>query len=233
LITTNHIRCQDKKALLLIGENVPTKELMPIGEFALLPQCPVAEVKHGPRGAAWPGCLGAKPCRSSAPAPAARRLCEGFMHRSVPDRRFAAGIPRVRLLFATTLLLGMAVALPLPAASGQIRLELNRLEDQGSSCRAYLVIANPTEQSYSGFKLDLVVFDRSGTIIRRLALELAPLRAAKTTVKVFDIADTGCGTIGSMLVNDVLDCRDSGGNESDCVQRVSTSSKLAAVSLSK
>jgi hypothetical protein len=33
-------------------------------------------------------------------------------------------------------------------------------------------------------------------------------------------------------VNDVLDCRDANGNVPDCVQRVSTSSKLA-VSLSK
>jgi hypothetical protein len=124
-----------------------------------------------------------------------------------------------------------------PSASPQtapeaIQIELNRLEDQGNNCRAYLVIANPSSASYTGFKLDLVVFDRSGTIMRRLALDLAPLRAQKTTVKVFDIADTGCKAIGSMLLNEVLDCRDSSGDIPDCVQRVSTSSKLP-VTLSK
>jgi hypothetical protein len=124
-----------------------------------------------------------------------------------------------------------------PSASAQpapevIQIELNRLEDQGNSCRAYLVIANPSSVSYTGFKLDLVVFDRSGTIMRRLALDLAPLRVQKTSVKVFDIADTGCRAIGSMLLNEVLDCRDSSGDIPDCVQRVSTSSKLP-VSLSK
>jgi hypothetical protein len=113
-----------------------------------------------------------------------------------------------------------------------IGIELNRLEDQGSSCRAYLVIANAGEVAYSGFKLDLVIFDRSATIIRRLVVDLAPLRAAKTSVKVFDIAETGCGAIGSVLVNDVLDCRDASGNVADCIQRVSTSSKLT-VALSK
>jgi hypothetical protein len=113
-----------------------------------------------------------------------------------------------------------------------IQIELNRLEDQGNNCRAYLVIANLGAVSYNGFKLDLVVFDRSGTIMRRLALDLAPLRAQKTTVKVFDIADTGCKAIGSMLLNEVLDCRDSRGDIPDCVQRVSTSSKLP-VTLSK
>jgi hypothetical protein len=136
------------------------------------------------------------------------------------------------LLAATLLWAALALSAPPLAASEGIGIELNRLEDQGSGCRAYLVIANPGEAVFSGFKLDLVIFDRSGTIIRRLAVGLAPLRSAKTSVKVFDIVDTGCGAIGSVLLNDVLDCRDVNGNVPDCVQRVSTSSKLA-VSLSK
>jgi hypothetical protein len=137
-----------------------------------------------------------------------------------------------RALFAAALLGALALSNPPLAAPEGIGIELNRLEDQGSSCRAYLVIANPGELAFSGFKLDLVVFDRSGTIIRRLAVDLAPLRSGKTNVKVFDIVDTGCAAIGSVLVNDVLDCRDANGNIPDCVQRVSASSKLA-VSLSK
>ena len=144
----------------------------------------------------------------------------------IPHRRWA-----LRALFAASLLWAQALSSPPLAAEG-IGIELNRLEDQGSSCRAYLVIANPGEVAFPGFKLDLVIFDRSGTIIRRLAVDLAPLRSGKTNVKVFDIVDTGCGGIGSVLVNDVLDCRDANGNVPDCVQRVSTSSKLA-VSLSK
>ena len=135
-------------------------------------------------------------------------------------------------LFAATLLSAVALSTSPMAAPERIGIELNRLEDQGANCRAYLVIANAGENAYSGFKLDLVIFDRSGTIIRRLAIDLAPLRAGKTSVKVFDIVDTACGAIGSVLVNEVLDCRDASGNVADCVQRVATSSKLA-VSLSK
>jgi hypothetical protein len=81
------------------------------------------------------------------------------------------------------------------------------------------------------FTLDLVIFD-SGTIVRRLAIELAPIRPAKTSVKVFDIAQTTCGAIGSILVNDVTHCRDASGDVADCVDRISTSSKLP-VTLSK
>jgi hypothetical protein len=117
-----------------------------------------------------------------------------------------------------------------PAKS--IGLELNRLEEQGGSCRAYLVIANPGPAAFSGFTLDLVLFDRGGTIMRRLGVDVAPVRPQKTMVKVFDIAQTMCSAIGSILVNDVLHCRDAGGEVAGCVDRVTTSSKLP-VHLSK
>ena len=68
--------------------------------------------------------------------------------------------------------------------------------------------------------------------MRRLAVEAAPLRPAKTNVKVFDIAETACNAIGSILVNDVIHCRNPGGDVAGRVDRLSTSSKLA-VSLLK
>ena len=113
-----------------------------------------------------------------------------------------------------------------------IGLEINRLEEAGTGCRVYLVIANPGPAAFSGFTLDLVLFDRGGTIMRRLAVDIAPVRPEKTMVKVFDIAQTLCSAIGSILVNDVLHCRDASGEVAGCVDRVTTSSKLP-VHLSK
>jgi hypothetical protein len=125
---------------------------------------------------------------------------------------------------------------PMPGSAepqpSTIGVELNRLEDQSGHCRAYLVITNSGSDEFSGFTLDLVVFDRGGTIMRRLAIDVAPLRPAKTSVKVFDIAETACGAIGSILVNDVIHCRNPSGDVAGCVDRLSTSSKLA-VSLLK
>jgi len=117
-------------------------------------------------------------------------------------------------------------------APATIGVELNRLEDQAGSCRAYVVVRNPGTADFSGFALDLAVFDRGGTIMRRLAIDVAPVRPAKTSVKVFDIPETACSAIGSILVNDVIHCRDASGDVTGCVDRLSTSSKLA-VSLMK
>jgi hypothetical protein len=114
-----------------------------------------------------------------------------------------------------------------PAPIAPIAIELNRLDDHAKDCRASFVVANPGPDSFVGFKLDLVIFDRGGTIEKRLAADVAPLPAAKTAVKIFDIPDLSCTAIGSILVNDVLDCRTAGGPVADCVGRVAVSSKLA------
>jgi hypothetical protein len=131
-------------------------------------------------------------------------------------------------VFICSVLCG-ALAAPAPAA---VAIELNRFDDQNGSCRVSFVIANPGADSYSGFKLDLVVFDRGGMIARRLAADVAPLREQKTSVKVFDISGTPCAEIGSILVNDILDCRGTAGPVGDCVGRITVSSKLS-VSLLK
>jgi hypothetical protein len=134
---------------------------------------------------------------------------------------------RVAWLLAVCVIAILCGALPARAEPPKpISIELNKLEQQGGNCRAYLVIANPGEDAFSGFTLDLVVFDRGGTISRRLAVELAPLRPAKTMVKVFDIPQAPCNDIGSILVNDVIHCRNANGDIAGCVDRIATSSKL-------
>ena len=144
-------------------------------------------------------------------------------------RRSRQAAISLTLLLSGALLARAAEAAETPAAIG---VELNRLEDQGGSCRAYVVVRNPGTADFSGFALDLVVFDRGGTIMRRLAIDVAPVRPAKTSVKVFDIPETACSAIGSILVNDVIHCRDASGDVAGCVDRLSTSSKLT-VSLLK
>jgi hypothetical protein len=144
--------------------------------------------------------------------------------------------PRGPAALRFAVLLGGAVLSWLTAKAAEtptkIGVELNRLEDQSGNCRAYLVISNPGSADFSGFALDLVVFDRGGTIMRRLAVDVAPVRPAKTSVKVFDIPETTCEAIGSILVNDVIHCRNASGDVAECIDRLSTSSKLS-VSLMK
>ena len=113
-------------------------------------------------------------------------------------------------------------------AAQEIKLELNKLETQTNACRAYLVFDNSAGPAIEALQLDLILFDQDGVIARRLAVDTAPLRAAKTTVKLFDIPDLACGDIRRILINEVLECRDASGVQTDCIERLSLSSRAEA-----
>ena len=111
-----------------------------------------------------------------------------------------------------------------PAPKG-VSLELNTLEPRGQNCAVNMVFGTG-DDAYQSFKLDLVFFGTDGAIRKRLAVDAAPLRARKTSVKAFEVPGLACDAIGSVLVNDVLDCRTEAGAVADCVDRVETKSRL-------
>ena len=120
---------------------------------------------------------------------------------------------------------------PALAQGAGISVELNKLEPQGSGCRAYLVVNNEGSTDYETFRLDLVLFQKNGVIGRRFAMDLAPLKPQKRTVKLFDL-DNGCDDIGSFLINDVMECKGGAGPIEDCLARLSVKS-LTDVELTK
>ena len=117
-----------------------------------------------------------------------------------------------------------------PASS--LGLELNKLEQQGEDCVIWTVLENRMDIGFESLKLDLVFFASDGLIQRRLALDAAPLNAAKTMVKVFKIPALRCDVLGRILVNDVVACVGSNGPLDDCLERMRVSS-LAEVELIK
>lgn len=118
------------------------------------------------------------------------------------------------------------------AQDSDISVEINKLEAQDKGCRAYVVVGNGSATAYQSLKLDLVVFGTDGVIAKRIALDLAPLKAAKRSVKLFDLESIACDAVGSLLVNDVLDCRTDAGPATDCLARLKLSS-LAKAQITK
>ena len=117
-------------------------------------------------------------------------------------------------------------------ASDPVSIQLNKLESIDKGCRAYMVIDNPGDTAYSDYKIDLVLFQTDGVIGKRFSIDLAPLKAKKKSVKLFDIDGLQCDKIGSMLVNDVMECKSDTGSLSGCLQNLKTST-LTKVQLSK
>jgi hypothetical protein len=134
----------------------------------------------------------------------------------------------VQRILAGALLVLLCGGAAMAAEPAPIRLELNRLEPVEKGCRVYLVVGNEGTEALQSLKLDLVLFRSDGVIDRRLALETGPLRAAKTSVKLFDLTDLPCDGLGSILVNDVLSCGASGEAGSDCFPRLALATRTPA-----
>ncbi|MGE0715291.1 MAG: hypothetical protein AB7P02_07600 [Alphaproteobacteria bacterium] len=134
--------------------------------------------------------------------------------------------PGRHIVFSVTAAALLGAAAPVLAAEPPVVVELNRLEERGQDCRAYLVLENRGKVAFEAYKLDLVVFDKGGVISRRLALDVGPLRAEKRGVKVFDLTGLGCGDVSSVLVNDVIEC--GGAKDQDCVALLEVRSRAAA-----
>jgi len=111
-------------------------------------------------------------------------------------------------------------------ALGRLRIELNRLEQLDGSCRVYLVFENALGTSVEALQLELVLFDSKGFIQRRLTLDAAPIAADKTSVKLFDLAETECDKMGRILVNDILKIAGPEGALPSDVAQLALSSKL-------
>lgn len=133
------------------------------------------------------------------------------------------GRPAALAAAAASLLAGVAMA-----QDTDISVEINKLEAQDKGCRAYVVVGNGSATAYQALKLDLVVFGTDGVIAKRIALDLAPLKAAKRSVKLFDLDSIACDGVGSLLVNDVLDCRTEAGPAADCLARLKLNSLAKA-----
>lgn len=131
------------------------------------------------------------------------------------------------------LLLTASATMADPAApSADVAIELNKLEAQEKGCRAYFVVDNPGAAAYQALKLDLVLFQPDGVIARRFAVDLAPIKPTKKTVKLFDLDGTQCDKVGSLLINDVTDCKTDAGVRDDCLGAITVKS-LTDVQLMK
>jgi len=136
---------------------------------------------------------------------------------------------------------------PTPATT-PIPIELNKLEplpaaaNTPAGCRVYFVINNNDPETLAQLRLDLILFGTDGVIARRVALDLGPLPAKKTGVRLFDLTGQACEGIGRVLVNDVLACQSTAasgsaapaaGGSAACLERLAPTSRIAAVAFGK
>lgn len=73
-----------------------------------------------------------------------------------------------------------------------------------------------------------MLFGRDGVVARRLAVDVGPLPAGRTVVRLFDLAGQPCGGVGQVLLNDVLAC--GGGADAAAAARAACADRAALAS---
>ena len=112
-----------------------------------------------------------------------------------------------------------AFALPAPVAaqSGRLGVQLNKLEDgDDGGCRAFFLFRNGTEMTLDAFEMSLAILATNGVIDRLLTIDAAPLPAARTTLKLFEIPELGCSAIGEVILHDIPACTPQNGEALQC-----------------
>ncbi|RAI60732.1 Tat pathway signal protein [Roseicella frigidaeris] len=143
------------------------------------------------------------------------------------------GLCGLAALAALLVLPGLRPAAARSDAAPALRLELNRLEARdGGACRIWMVLNNGQGEGLDPVRLDLVLFGRNGVVARRLAVDVGPLPAGRTVVRIFDLAGQACDGIGQVLLNDVLACGAEPGRNA-CIEQAVLASRVDGVAFQK
>ena len=111
------------------------------------------------------------------------------------------------------------------AQKAGMRVELNKLEAGENLCRVYMIFENKGPERYTAFVMDMFAFDKKGIIQKYLAIEVAPLRPNKTTIKVFEMAGVKCDDFSKIVLNDISQCAVASKPVDECLDRTTIESK--------
>lgn len=129
-----------------------------------------------------------------------------------------AALPLRARALAVLAALALAAA-PAVAADndGRLTVELNKFEPaEQDGCRAFFLFRNHTGLTLAAFEMSLAILDADGIIDRLLTIDAAPLPAARTTLKLFDIPETDCAAISQILLHDLPACQPQNAPAMDC-----------------
>ncbi len=115
------------------------------------------------------------------------------------------------------------------AQDGRLGVELNKFEPGDSGgCRAFFLFRNQSGLSLDAFEMSLAILDGDGVIDRLLSIDAAPLPAARTTLKLFEIPGIACTEISEILLHEMPACRPQNAEQIDCYPLVALASKASA-----
>ncbi len=119
------------------------------------------------------------------------------------------------------------MAAPTKAQEGRLLVELNQLEDMEQGCRGAVVFTNEMDMTIQELAIEVAVFDHDERVKNLWLLPARNLAPGKIRVRQFLFQEDSCADIGSILLNDVVNCEVDGDlDPEECLARTSVSSRI-------
>lgn len=140
----------------------------------------------------------------------------------------------MRLVLKSLATITAAIALltvwagPASAQAERLIVELNKFEAIDNGCRTFFLFRNQTVNAFQGFEMSLAILNDEGIIERLLTVDASPLPAERTTLKLFEIPETTCESVGEILLHEISRCETDQGGQMDCFDIVDLSSRTSA-----
>jgi hypothetical protein len=116
---------------------------------------------------------------------------------------------------------GLLLASPPTArADENILLELNKVAQEGDSCRLHFLLNNETDAAFNSFRIQIAFFDRTGGFINNATADFLKVSPRKTILRFFDVPTLQCAELGKVLLNDAATCDAEDGLVADCVEMI-------------
>jgi len=114
------------------------------------------------------------------------------------------------------------------APAPSLSLELNALQQQKDACRIVFLAENRLGTDLSALSFETVLIDTDGIVDRLTLFDFQSLPEGRTRVRQFDLDNTQCETIGRILINGVATCDGEGLTGTECVDRLTLSTRTKA-----
>ncbi len=138
-----------------------------------------------------------------------------------PYRHIGACLTLVAALLGTA-----AQADDATPSTGGVALELNAADLVGEACRITFVATNTGTAPIDRAVYETVLFGADGGVMMLTLFDFGALPAGVPRVRQFQIADTACGRIGSLLINGAGTCTANDAASDACTKGLATSSRL-------
>ena len=114
------------------------------------------------------------------------------------------------------------------APAPSLSLELNALQQQDDACRIVFLAENRLGTDLSALSFETVLIDTDGIVDRLTLFDFQSLPEGRIRVRQFDLDNTRCEAIGRILINGVAACDGEGLAGSECVDRLTLSTRTKA-----